>query len=118
MNLNVSHFVQVPMSLITILINFYSLLAIAVVKQLRNLEFYLVAFQSSLDLIVSGLWSLIHFGHHLRYSYSHFCFYALGAGFQYEPYFFNRSDLFTYIPIELNQFCRFLGPVFLLEYTV
>ena len=46
--------IQIPMALITILLNLYCVCAILLIKDLRRVEFILVATQTSIDLIVSG----------------------------------------------------------------
>ena len=77
---------QVPIAAVSFWINLYTLWNVLKVKELRSLEYFLVALQSLVDLTFCGLFAIAHLLMHLVHSYVKFCHFANGAGWQYAYY--------------------------------
>ena len=74
LNLKLFRF-QLPLSIMTALINFYCLLALMFYKKLRRLDFYLVFVQTVVDFLISGLFAIFYNAGNVIYFVSYYCYY-------------------------------------------
>ena len=84
------------LSIVSFVINLYCIIAILIVKDLRKLDYFFVALQSVVDLLISGVFSTI-FNYVYMANYVHFsCFveeiadYVLASRI---PYMYNIAPI-------------------------
>ncbi|XP_075262497.1 uncharacterized protein LOC142354113 [Convolutriloba macropyga] len=65
--------IQLPISVITILINLYCLLTIGMSPEIRNKNYFLVSLQSFMDLVFSGIISLVYYSLEILNAINKFC---------------------------------------------
>ena len=65
-----------PLSVLTALINLYCIAAILTVKGLRKTEFLLVATQTIIDFLISGVGAFIYYAPRVWEFYLNMCFYS------------------------------------------
>ncbi|XP_075262562.1 uncharacterized protein LOC142354190 [Convolutriloba macropyga] len=65
--------IEVPVSMIALLLNLYCIIVILGVKNTRRLDYLLIFFQTVVDFVCSGLLGLIYYIYKLRYNASRAC---------------------------------------------
>ncbi|XP_075262810.1 uncharacterized protein LOC142354412 [Convolutriloba macropyga] len=68
--------IQLPITMVTILINFYCLVTIAKTPEIRNMNYFLAALQSIMDLLFSGIISIVYYSLEIASAINKFCGYV------------------------------------------